>query len=52
MTIKIKDNIVNKTLHILAILYVREKWLHEESLLLPAVHKTLALHLMCIALQM
>ena len=31
-TIKIKDDIVNKALHILAI--------YEESLLLPAVHKT------------
>ena len=38
-TIKIKDDIVNKALHILAI-YVGEKLLHEESLLLPAVHKT------------
>ena len=38
-TIKIKDDIVNKALHILAI-YVGKKLLHEESLLLPAVHKT------------
>ena len=38
-TIKIKDDIVNKALHTLVI-YVGEKLLHEESLLLPAVHQT------------
>ena len=38
----IKDDIVNKALHILAI-YVGEKLLHEESLLLPAVHKTFSI---------
>ena len=38
-TIKIKDDIVNKALHTLTI-YVGEKLLHEESLLLPAVHQT------------
>ena len=38
-TIKIKDDIVNKAMHTLAI-YVGEKLLHEESLLLPAVHQT------------
>ena len=39
MTIKIKDDIVNKALHTLVI-YVGEKLLNEESLLLPAVHQT------------
>ena len=37
--IKIKGDIVNKALHTLVI-YVGEKLLHEESLLLPAVHQT------------
>ena len=37
--IKIKYDIVNKALHTLA-LYVGEKLLHEESLLLPAMHQT------------
>ena len=38
-TIKIKVDIVVKALHTLVI-YVGEKLLHEESLLLPAVHQT------------